>query len=195
MIPYDNLRSVVVKGLRRYLGCPVIRTNQTAEAPPYPYVSYTVTTLMTENKGTYGEYDDGMARKPVNCIWSVTAQSTDNVESVKLANTARDWLAYSGRSYLNNNGVIVQSVGSVGNRDNILTYEYESKNGFDVVFWLFDEVENVAETIETFEFSEDTNAQLESRLDGVEEIAYSGGQAISEEDETNALLEDRLSGV
>ena len=45
--------------------------------------------------------------------------------------------------YLRNNGVVAQSVTSVTNRDNILTVEYEYKNGFDVVFYLYDETNNV----------------------------------------------------
>ena len=43
---------------------------------------------------------------------------------------------------MKDNGVIVQSVTNITNRDNILTVEYEYKNGFDVVFYLFDETEN-----------------------------------------------------
>ena len=179
MIDYENLRLTVAKGLKDYLGCPVIKSNQTAEAPPYPYVSYTFTTLMTENKGTYGEYEDGNARKPVNSIISVTAQSDDSIESVTLANKAREWLDYAGTVYLNDNGVIVQSVGTVTNRDNVLTVGYEYKNGFDAVFWLFDTIEKPApQVIEAVSFNQveiqnetadDLNDLLEDRLDGVEE--------------------------
>ena len=55
---------------------------------------------------------------------------------------------------MKDNGVTVQSVTNVTNRDNILTVEYEYKNGFDVVFYLFDETENninksgIVETVE-----------------------------------------------
>lgn len=142
MIDVDKLKQVVVSGLKEYLGCEVIRTNQNAEPPAYPYVSYTITTLASANKGTYEEYADGTTRKQVTQTWSITAQSNSESESVKLALKAREWLDYSGRVYLKNNGVIVQSVTNITNRDNILTVEYEYKNGFDVVFYLFDETEN-----------------------------------------------------
>lgn len=195
MIDFENLRTTVVKGLRRYLGCSVIRSNQSAEAPPYPYASYTVTTLMTQNNGTYGEYADGSARKPVNCIWSITIQSDDNIESVTLANKAREWFDYVGNTYLSDNDVIVQSVGAVTNRDNLLTAEYEYRNGFDVTFWLYDEIEGLdVETIESVTFAEDSNASLESRLDGVESVAYSGNQT-QDEEALNELLNNRLDGV
>ena len=150
MIEYEKLRETVVAGLREYLGCPVVRSNQNEAPPNYPYVSYTITTLLSQNKGTYGVYADGKARKPFTQTWSITIQSKNNVESVTLANKAQEWLDYVGRVYLSDNGVTVQSVGSITNRDNFLTVGYEYRNGFDVVFWLFNEVDNTnKEFIET----------------------------------------------
>lgn len=143
LIDVDKLKQVVVSGLKKYLGCEVIRTNQNAEPPAYPYVSYTITTLASANNGTYEEYEDDTTRKMLKQTWSVTAQSNKESESVSLALKAREWLDYSGKMYLRNNGVVVQSVTSVTNRDNILTVEYEYKNGFDVVFYLYDETNNV----------------------------------------------------
>ena len=154
LIDIDKLKQVVVSGLKEYLGCTVIRTNQNAEPPAYPYVSYTITTLASANNGTYEEYTDGTTRKQLKQTWSITAQSNNESESVNLALKAREWLDYAGRVYLKDNGVTVQSVTNVTNRDNILTVEYEYKNGFDVVFYLFDETENninksgIVETVE-----------------------------------------------
>lgn len=197
MVDYENLRTTVVKGLRKHLGCPVIRNNQNAEPPPYPYVSYTVTMLMSENKGTFGEYEDGCARRPVTTIWSITAQSDDNIESVMLANKAHNWLDYAGTLYLNDNNVIVQSVGSVTNRDNVLSVGYEYKNGFDCVFWMFDEVEiPEVETIEIMEFGDDWNKRLENTLDGIKQSSYGFAQAYGDEaDALSAILEKRINGV
>jgi hypothetical protein len=39
-------------------------------------------------------------------------------------------------------GITVQSVTDVTNRDNLLTVEYQRKNGFDVVFYVYDEVDS-----------------------------------------------------
>lgn len=138
MIDYENIRLVIAKGLKEYLKCPVIRSNQNSEPPAYPFVSYTITTLMSENKGTYGEYEDGTARKPFTQVWSISALSNDNAESVMLACKAREWFDKIGTTYLNDNDVIVQSVGSVTNRDNVISVEYEYKNGFDIELWLYD---------------------------------------------------------
>lgn len=147
MIDNENLRLNVVKGLKKFLQIPVIRGNQNAEPPKYPYLSYNVTTVTGENNGTYGEYSDGVDRKPVTQTWSVTVQSDDESEALRLASKARDWLDHIGRAYLSDNHIIVQSVTSVTSRDSVLTIEYEYKKGFDVVFWLYDEIENPIEYV------------------------------------------------
>ena len=155
MIDYDNMRAIVCKGLKNYVKCPVIRSNQDEAPPSFPYISYTITTLMSENRGTYGVYEDGTERKAVTQIWSITSLSDNNVESVTNAIMAREWLDRAGSTYLNDNGVIVQSVGSITNRDNFLTTGYEYRNGFDVVFWLYDTLENIND-----EFIETTNTTI-----------------------------------
>lgn len=163
MIDYDGLRGAVVSGLSEFLGIPVIRSNQNHtennKLPKYPYISYTITTLKSENKGTWGEYEDGKHRMPVTQTWSVTALSDNNTESVTLADKAHAWLSHIGSTYLSDNDVIVKSVGSITNRDNVLTVEYEYRNGFDVVFRLFDVTED---TIDSSGYIK--TAQIESQL-------------------------------
>lgn len=149
MIDIDNLRSTVVKGLKEYLGVPVIRSNQTNTPPNYPYASYTITTTESANNGTYGVYSDGIDRLPVTQTWSITVQSDKYDESLKLTSKAKEWLQHVGTVYLNDNDVIVQSVTDITNRDNMISIEYEYRHGFDCVFWLMTETENTKETIET----------------------------------------------
>lgn len=146
MIPYKEMRETVAKGLKEYLGVPVIRGNQTASKPDYPFVSYNVTTLAGENNGTWQQHDDGIDRKQVTSIWSISALSADWDESVCLAIKAREWFDHTGHTWLDEHGYTVQSVTEITNRDNILTVEYERKNGFDVVFYVYDEAENPSET-------------------------------------------------
>lgn len=175
MIDYEKTRIAIAGGLRKYLGCPVVRSNQNEEPPNYPYVSYTITTLMRENKGTYGEYEDGVSRKPFTQTWSITVISDDNAQCVKLANKAHEWLDRFGTIELSDNNVIVQSVGSITNRDNFLTTEYEYRNGFDFVLQLMnelivgEEIEGVIEEVtvnnETYQ-NIDYNDLLEKTLNG-----------------------------
>ncbi len=178
MIDYDGIRKVIVKGLKEYLKCPVVRSNQNADMPEYPFISYTITTVKSQNKGTHGEYADGTKRKPHTQTWSITAVSNDNTESVTLAAKAHEWLDLVGTTYMSDNDVVVQSVGGINNRDNFLTVEYEYRNGFDMFLSLFDTVGSTEETdgvIETFELGnkaiektdyEALNDKLEQRLNG-----------------------------
>lgn len=154
MIDFKNIYQTVAKGLKDYLGCSVIQSNQNKKMPAYPFVSYTITTPMSKYNGTYGVYKDGTKRKPFTQTWSISALSDDSDESVTLACKAREWLDEVGRTYLNDHDVIVQEIGSITNRDNVLTVEYEYKNGFDVVFWLFDTIEGTAETQDYIETAE-----------------------------------------
>lgn len=142
MIDTDKIRQCVVTGLKNYLAVPVIRSNQNETPPQYPYLAYTITTLESENNGTYGEYEDGIDRNAVKQTWSISAVSADNSESVRLASKAKEWLERVGTVYLNDHDVICQKCTNITNRDNVLAVEYEYKNGFDAVFWDYSEVEN-----------------------------------------------------
>ena len=158
MIDYKNIRTIVLRGLSAYVGIPAIRGNQTAESPDYPFLSCNVTTIAGENKGTWQKHDDGVDRKLVRSIWSISSLSDDWDESVSNAIKAREWFEHVGRVYLSDNGIVVQSTTAITNRDNIITADYERKNGFDVVFNLFDEVENPSNStgyIESAEIAHD----------------------------------------
>lgn len=154
MLNTDRQKNIVINGLESYLERSVVRTNQTAPMPAFPYLGFNITTLASENKGTYGEYEDGKARKPVLQTYSFTAHSDKYNEAVELANMAHSWLDYVGTQYLNDNDVIVQSVGNVSDRSNLLTAEYIYSFGFDCVFWMYDEID-LAET-------ESANGEIES---------------------------------
>lgn len=151
MTDNNNLRLAVCEGLKNYLGIPVIRSGQNAEPPDYPYLSYTVTTLESANNGTWGEYKDGIDRIPVTQTWSITVQSDKEGESVELACKAREYLDNVGTQYLNDRDVIVQRVGSITNRDSLISIDYEYRNGFDAVFYLFDETKRPIDEIGVIE--------------------------------------------
>lgn len=141
MIDTSGLMKTVVGGLKKYLDCEVVRANQTARKPKYPYVGFNITTLSSENKGTLAKWEEqGKLVKPVTQTWSITARSRDYDESVRLANKAHDFLEYFGSQYLTDNNVIVESVGSVTDRSNLLTSEYEYAYGFDCFFTVNDEM-------------------------------------------------------
>lgn len=179
MIDFENIQRVVVKGLRDYCKCPVICSNQAEPQGEYPYISYTITLLAGENNGSYSVYEDGKEIKHLPHTWSVTAVSDDDTQSMTLALKAREWFDRVGITYLTDNDVNVNSVGSVTNRDNFITVRYEYRKGFDLFFVVEDIIEGTAEQdgyIEAAEISginvekpksvEQLNDMLAKRLDG-----------------------------
>lgn len=160
MLDLKTMRAKVAKGLKEYLGVPVIRGNQTADAPAYPYVSYNLTTPGAANNGTYQQHEDGIDRLQVRSIWSMSFLSKDYDESIMLASKAREWFLHTGRVWLEDNGITVQSATDIVDRDNILTVEYERKTGFDVVFYVYDETASPSSStgyIESAEIARKTN--------------------------------------
>ena len=105
----------------------------------------------------WGEYADGYNRKPFTQVWSITIQSDNSEQAMNLCIKARDWLDRVGKTYLNDNGVIVQSVGAINNRDNLITIEYEYRMGFDCTMWFLNVLDSSTEEtgrIETVEFNQ-----------------------------------------
>lgn len=149
MIDIDKIRKIIVKGLKDYLQIKLIKSNQTGDIPKYPYGSYTINAISKNNNGTWEQHSDGTFAKMISQTWSITFQSDDSIESAEIAMKARNWFELIGRTYLKDNNITVQSVGNITPRDNLITIEYEHRNGFDVVFYLMDTIEGDIVTAET----------------------------------------------
>ena len=83
--------------------------------------------------------------------WSFTIQSDNNNEALNLTLKARDYFDLIGRGALAEQGFIVQTVGGVNNRDNLITIEYEYRHGFDVNFYMLNELKRDQETVDDIE--------------------------------------------
>lgn len=161
MLDLKAMRAAVFKGMGEYLGIKIIHSDQTAKAPAYPYGTGKATTPAGENNGTYQQHEDGIDRLMVPSTWSFSFLSDDPDESIMLATKAREWITHSGRMWLSEHGITVQRATNITNRDTILTVEYERKNGFDVVFYVFDEVKNPAGTYGYIESAEIAHERIE----------------------------------
>jgi hypothetical protein len=196
----------VAEGLKAHLECEVARANQNSPIPAYPYVSYTITTLMRANNGTWVECEDGTKHKEVQQIWSFTVQADNDTESKVLAIDAHNYFDEIGTIYLNDKGIVVQLLGDITNRDNFLTTGYEYRNGFDVTFAFVDEISESNEIIESVVLYdeieeteverniEDLNEMLEERLDGdsvtISSLKENVKQAISVLDDIEEAIEE-----
>ncbi len=165
MIDFAKIRQIVVKSIKEHLQVPVIRTNQNAEPPQYPYISYTVTTLMKTNNGTYGEFTESIDsesfkkyRKEFQQVWSFTAYSDEDLQSKTLALKLYDYLDKIGSLQLAEQEIVIQRIENITNRDNLLTIDYEYRNGFDVTFAFMSEIADVTdENIDDFQINYNTN--------------------------------------
>lgn len=141
MIDHRQNEIVIVEGLKAYLSvgdrpCEVVRQNQVAEVPPYPYGAYTVTMPISGSKGTYSEAEDGTLYRNIEQTWSFTIQSDDQDEAMSLALRAYDFFTVAGHVLLADHGISVIRVQPVTNRDNLISIEYEFRKGLDVTFGL-----------------------------------------------------------
>lgn len=154
MINFDKLTTDIKNGLKQYLFCPVMRGNQLITPPKFPYIVFNMTALDNGKGGTWQQHDDGIDRNKNIITLSFTTHSDKYEESLELSIKAREWLDYVGKTYLNERGIIVQSVTAVHDRSNFLTTEYMYSYGFDCFIWLYDEVNHPTEEIGTIETAE-----------------------------------------
>lgn len=146
MINLENIRAVIVKGLREYIRVEIIRSSTVNRLPKLPFCSYTITSLLDNQKGTWGRYEDFTDRMPTTQAWSITLNSADFGECTNLALAAHDYFSKAGVNHLKNNGIVVKSVGAIVPRDNFLSVDYEYRQGFDVSFGLMNELSYENET-------------------------------------------------
>lgn len=146
MINLENIRAVIVKGLRKYLGVEIIRSSTANRLPKLPFCSYTITSVLENVRGTWGRYDDLTDKIPAAQTWSITLNSEDFGECSRLALTAHDYFSKAGVNHLKDNGIVVKSVGVIVPRDNFLSIDYEYRQGFDVSFGLMNELSYENET-------------------------------------------------
>lgn len=141
MIDHRQNEIVIVDSLKSYLTtkerpCQVIRQNQVAEVPAYPYVSYSVTTALAEHKGMFSEAEDKTLYKDATQTWSFTVQSDDQDEAMALAMKIYDFFSATGVTHLADHGISVRRVRDITTRDNLISIEYEYRKGLDVTFGL-----------------------------------------------------------
>lgn len=147
---------VLTTRMKQVLNCEIVKSNQVHKKPSYPYVSFTITTPIHAEGGTYCEAEDGTRYRDLLQTWSITVQSNKDNEANELAMKAFDWLQVQGSLELNDNDIVVADVRDITNRDNMISIEYEYRYGFDVDFRMRHEIEQTKEEkenkIETIEF-------------------------------------------
>lgn len=147
MIDIESIRVAVVKGLRESLAVSVIRSNTPNKLPKLPFLSYTITSLLDNEKGTWSRYESDLAdRIPAAQTWSITLNAADFGECSKLAISAYDYFSKTATEYFKKYGIVILSVSEIVPRDTFLSVDYEYRLGFDVKLGLMNEVSFKNET-------------------------------------------------
>ena len=185
MVDHRQNEIVIVDGLKSYLSsdkrpCEVVRQNQVAEVPPYPYTSYTITTPVSAASGMYSEAADGALYRNILQTWSFTVQSDDQEEALSLAMRMYDFFSAAGVIYLADHNITVRQVRNVTSRDNLISIEYEYRNGLDITFGLLYSIKS-------------DNLVSDERIETVN-VGDSEIEKPSTTNELNELLEKRLDG-
>ena len=145
-----DIRNLIVSGLTRHLGRPVILSDQVAPREGYPFVYYTLLTSYIP-QATLGNYtrepapDGGVivtrSEQPTMTL-SLTACSINRDdggawisgedEAIRLATAARAWFVHIARAELSAQGIVVVDVQNVQSRSAIIVEDIERRWGFDV---------------------------------------------------------------
>lgn len=142
MINFTEVEKTIVNALQDFLkkvigkDVPVIMANQVSPTPEYPYISYTITTPVMASTVHYSVSESGVRYKPLKQIWSFTVQSGAYSETADISLYAYDFFNDISNTQFKDAGIVVVRVGGITNRDNMLSIEYEHRNGFDVTFSL-----------------------------------------------------------
>lgn len=150
MLPYSNIRSTIVRGLRQALGVPVIQLNGGGDIPTGAFFTYN----FPDGFGRDGEglpittqQDGKLLRQEAVTITVSFLSYADSVDDSLLNGLrARDWFKTAGYQALKALDVVVVEIGELQNLDINIEDEWERRQGFDVELRATDIVETPLET-------------------------------------------------
>lgn len=165
---YRKIRNDIVKGLRNFLDVDIIPTDDIGKKPKYPYISYKFTTLkipqgshniykniILSNDNRF-EYDIEYTREEQpKMVISISAYSTDDVESYQLALDIESWFKFHGYQFLKGNGIVVVDTSNIQDRTIQIVDDYEKRQGLDVTIRVMDIQKFTTETIEETEINKE----------------------------------------
>ena len=150
MIDYVTIRNKIVSGLYKHLNHPIVPADQTANRPPYPFVTYKFVSLYTPEPGFKSIHQQNdlnpdaditqVYTEQPTMVLSLTAISKQDIDSADLAQRIRDWFTIQGYDYLKELNIVVVEATAINDRSTLMIDEYEVKYGFDVRIRVLDKV-------------------------------------------------------
>ncbi len=135
MLPFPEIRSALVRGLKTALGVSVIDMNSGGDVPVGPFLTYDFYGFGSETEGQpIIRQQAGQQISEEAALITVSFLSYADPRSAALTQAlqARDWIKTAGREALKALNVVVVTVEDVQNRDVNIGEEWERRYGFDV---------------------------------------------------------------
>lgn len=143
MIDVRGIERTLVRGLRNQLEClgkpcEVIRQNQVAKAPPYPYLVYHIQVPAAPLKGGWSKDEEGKFYRHVKQVWQIELHSSAADEALIGALAAHEWLNLTGATLLEDAGIVVSQIEDVQTDATLVETRYDHRAWFTATFTLVD---------------------------------------------------------
>lgn len=133
----------------------IIPANTTNAIPDLPYGVINITSPFIKDRGqgaeTVEEVDSKLYLKRTETYketLSLTIFAENEEVAGEYAKTIRKWFIFFGRTFLQEQGIVVIGAGNIESRTTFLLESYEYKQGFDVLIRLSDQYQQEIEHIE-----------------------------------------------
>jgi|GEM_PF-1986464 len=138
MIPYNDIRKLLVQSLSEYTGLQVIHMNGGGSIPQTAFLTYHFEPSFERVRGFPVEIHSGDHIEQIETVEftvSFLSYADDPPTSMNNALRAREWFKTDGHDILKDAfWIIVHEIGRVENRDIAVEAEWERRHGFEVVF-------------------------------------------------------------
>lgn len=139
-------RNTIIKMLHEHMGIPVIAGNNTQNRKEYPFVDYSIITLV-QFDGQGNEVIEGLELDIKNTLElqpklsiSFNAYSRNETEAYETAKMVSNYFRHIGHDELGWSGVVVVDVMDIMNRTILEVDKYEFRYGLDVMFRFRDDI-------------------------------------------------------
>lgn len=137
MIPFKQIRSTIIQGVKSHTGLMVIEMNGGGDAPSGSYLTYDFSEGLQSGRGfpIVAQHENQQTiTETVNFTVSFLSYANDKATSIENAMLTRDFFTGIGRLMLKDENIVVVQTGAVDNRDISIGNEWERRQGFDVEF-------------------------------------------------------------